>query len=54
MSLIDRMRKPPSDANDEVEKWKQKYYKQLDKLDSLKQLYTQTDSNYRQALNRLA
>jgi len=56
MSLIDKIRKPQNieaSANGEVDKWKHKYYNQLDKLESIESLNTKNDELYRHSLNRL-
>jgi len=56
MSLIDKIRKPHNteeSANGEVEKWKNKYYNQLDKLETVESLNAKNDEAYRHSLNRL-
>jgi hypothetical protein len=53
MSLIDKIRKPKSIDSDNTDKWKEKYYTQLDKVDSIEQLNAKNDEIYRQTLNRL-
>jgi len=56
MSLIDKIRKPQnteSSDNNEVGKWKHKYYGQLDKLENIESLNARNDELYRHSLNRL-
>lgn len=55
MSLIDKIRKPQTEVsgNEQVEKWKQKYYKQLDTLESVELVNAKNDELYRQTLSRL-
>jgi len=55
VGLIDKIRAPKKEgaANEELDRWKQKYYNQLEKRDSLKLLNVKNDELYRQTLNRL-
>jgi len=56
MSLIDKIRRPQNTeagANDEVGKWKHKYYGQIDKQEEIESLNAKNDELYRQTLNRL-
>ena len=55
MGLIDKIRAPKKEgaANEELDRWKQKYYNQLEKRESIELLNTKNDELYRQTLNRL-